>query len=354
MSEGEPANNIPVPQFKKYFPSEADMDRVQRRFYRTWLKHWQAGRPLGVQGNISYLFCYVYTVLALPPKKAAQRLKEIIDGYKTEDKAVEYCERWLSDCYVLMGDCYKALEAYPVIPINSRSATCTDDVLSLKLQISRHISGRDILTLNGPKVTKWAKEHLYQVAGYLEVIVSAYEDNNAVNLLEKWSKTAHRYPYQVFRGTPLSNEAGIPCYSFSMDEQAVQFITEKTKDAENSVREECNIPRIGEGWVSETSLFYELRKALPDNNVLHHARPEWLGKQHLDIFVPDYSVAIEFQGAQHDQPVEYFGGEKAFEATRRRDARKKGLCTKHGVRLIYVRSGYNIQEIVEEVVTCRE
>ena len=108
MSEGEPANNIPVPQFEQYFPSEADMDRAQRRFYRTWLKHWQAGKPLGVQGNISYLFCYVYTVLALPPEKAAQRLNEIIDGYKTEEKVVEYCERWLSDCYVLMGDCHKA------------------------------------------------------------------------------------------------------------------------------------------------------------------------------------------------------------------------------------------------------
>ena len=329
------------------------MDRSQRRFYRTWLKHWQAGKPLDVQGNISYLFCYVYTVLALRPKKAAKKLREIIEGYMTEEKFVEYCQRWLSDCYVLMGSYRKAQEAYPLNPLDARSATCTDDVLSLKLQTGTHISGRDVLTLNGPKVTKWAREHLDQLAGYLEIIVSAYENNNSINLLEEWSKTAHQYRYNVFRGTVFSRTVGIPCYSFSRDKRAIQFITENTRDAENSVREEHKIPRIGEGWVFETNLFYEIRRSLSDKIVLHHARPEWLGRQHLDIFVPDCKVAIEYQGLQHDQPVEYFGGETAFKAMRRLDARKKRLCIKHGVHLIYVRSGYDLQEVVKEIVTCR-
>ncbi|MCK4392071.1 hypothetical protein KAX17_04130 [Candidatus Bipolaricaulota bacterium] len=340
---------IKVPPFQHYMASEDNMDREQRCFYATWEKQWNKEKPLSVQGNISYLFCYVYKVLALPPAKAVSQLTRLIEAYPTEEKFLEYCKAWLSDCYVLLGDYRRALDVYPPIFISSRGATCTDDILSLKLQIGEHIAGRDILTLNGPKVTEWGKEHLDEVGAYLNVILSAYEKHNNINLLERWKITSYQYPYSVFRGTFLSSAANLPCYSFSRNEEAITFVREKTRDAENSVREEMSIPRVGEGWIAETELFYELRYALPNTEVLHHARPKWLGRQHLDIFIPEYSVALEFQGAQHDEPVEYFGGEAAFQATKRRDARKKRMCTKNGIRLIQVRPGYDLQKIVHEI-----
>ena len=107
-----------------------------------------------------------------------------------------------------------------------------------------------------------------------------------------------------------------------------------------------NIPRIGEGWISETELYYKLQRAFPDSDVLHHASPKWLGRQHLDIFIPAYSVGVEFQGTQHDEPVNYFGGQEAFNAIKRRDARKKRNCKKNGVHLIEVRSGYDFNELI--------
>lgn len=342
-------NNVPA--FKQYFASEDTMTPEQRQFYATWLKSWKKDQPLDVQGNISYLFCYVYDVLSRSPKQAIQELSRLIEAYPVEEKFSEYCQAWRSDCHVLLGNCRRALDVYPPIPITSRAATCTDDVLSLKVQVGEHISGRDILTLNGPRVTKWGKAHLDEIARYLGIVVPAYEANNDVNLLKHWSRTAHKYPYSVFRGTASSREARIPCYSFSTNGEAVSFITEMTRDAENSVRDECNIPRIGEGWVSETALFYELKKALPSSTVVHHAHPEWLGRQHLDVLISDLSVAVEFQGVQHNQPVEYFGGERAFRATRRRDAKKKRLCTKHGIHLIYVRPGYVLQEVIAEILS---
>jgi len=326
------------------------MGLQQRQFYRRWVDSWSQGQPLDVQGNISYLFCYVYTVLAHPPEKAVLELNSLIRSYPQEAKFVENCRRWLSDCHVLMREYRQALDTYPPIFLNTRAATCTDDILNLKLLLGDHVAGRDILTLNGPKVTSWGKKHLEKVAAYLDIIVSAYELNTKINLLVQWSKTSHQYPYSVFRGTVLSTAASVPAYWFSNNKDTMAFVSEKTRDAENSVRDEINIPRIGEGWVSEADLYYALRDALGGLEVVHHARPDWLGKQHIDIFLPSLSVALEFQGQQHDEPVDYFGGEEAFKQTRARDAKKKRECTKNGIRLIYVRSGYDLPNLIEEIL----
>jgi hypothetical protein len=99
------------------------------------------------------------------------------------------------------------------------------------LQNGDHLTGRDVLTLNGPRVTAWGKAHLDEVAAYLEVILRAHEQHNAVNLLESWKALADQHPYQVFRGTILSKSADLPCFSFSRNEEVIQFIRDMTRDA---------------------------------------------------------------------------------------------------------------------------
>ena len=192
---------MPVPPFRQYYASEEDMDSEQQRFFTRWLEQWTKDRPLDVEGNISYLFVFVYKVLALPPADAVSNLLRLIDAYPGEENFLEYCKRWLSDCYVLLKDYRKALDVYPSIPISTRSSVATDDLLSLKLKVGEHIKGRDVLTLNGPRVTKWGKEHLSEIAAYLDIIVNAYEKHNGVNLLESWCPYSHQHPYQVFNGT---------------------------------------------------------------------------------------------------------------------------------------------------------
>ena len=48
-------------------------------------------------------------------------------------------------------------------------------------------------------------------------------------------------------------------------------------------------------------------------------------------------LAFEFQGQQHYEPVEHWGGINALEDLRKRDKRKRSLCQKHGVDLIEIR-----------------
>jgi tetratricopeptide (TPR) repeat protein len=90
-------------------------------------------------------------------------------------------------------------------------------------------------------------------------------------------------------------------------------------------------------WKSEQSLFLRVKQMLPDLKVEQHASPVWLSPQHLDVYLPERRIAIEYQGEQHYRPIEVFGGEEGFQATSRRDALKRQLCALAGITLIEVR-----------------
>ncbi|MFT6228921.1 MAG: G:T-mismatch repair DNA endonuclease (very short patch repair protein) [Paracoccaceae bacterium] len=61
-------------------------------------------------------------------------------------------------------------------------------------------------------------------------------------------------------------------------------------------------------------------------------------------------VALEYQGEQHDRPVAFFGGEEAFKKNIERDRRKLAKCRRNGVRIIYVRQFYKIDEVISNIL----
>lgn len=109
------------------------------------------------------------------------------------------------------------------------------------------------------------------------------------------------------------------------------------------------MPKIGEGWIRETNLYYSISKEFSDYEVIQHHSPKWLGKQHLDIYFPNENFPIEYQGAQHYTPIDFFGGQEAFEKTIEGDKRKRRLCLKNNCSLIYVNEGYSKDEVFEEI-----
>ena len=86
-------------------------------------------------------------------------------------------------------------------------------------------------------------------------------------------------------------------------------------------------------WKNEFQLFLLLYSYFPD--AFFQYRSKWLGLQSLDVFVPSLNIAFEYQGEQHYNPVDFFGGEKNFFQTKERDLRKKELCKANNVNLIY-------------------
>ena len=85
-------------------------------------------------------------------------------------------------------------------------------------------------------------------------------------------------------------------------------------------------------WKHELTLFREVRKRYPDT--LYQYRPEWLGRQSLDLYIPSLRTAIEYQGIQHYLPVGFFGGEEALEQRKELDRQKRELCLENQVLLV--------------------
>ena len=154
------------------------------------------------------------------------------------------------------------------------------------------------------------------------------EINKNEKLKELWQK--RRLNFDIERIKSLYHSTII--YD---DFQVHEFIDDKRKyyeyiksfaGPENEIRKLLGFKEIGEGWVSETKLFYLIKERFKEHRVIQHGKPKWLGKQHLDIFIPDLNIGIEYQGKQHTMPLGIFGGEDSFQENVKRDKRKKKLC----------------------------
>ena len=64
----------------------------------------------------------------------------------------------------------------------------------------------------------------------------------------------------------------------------------------------------------------------------------------FDFYLPTYNIAIEFDGRQHHEPVERFGGQKAFENTLKHDNIKNEYCKNNGISLLRIPYFKNVEE----------
>lgn len=339
-----------VPPFQRYFSSRSDMTPDQVAFFDYWRERWLDGEVIPVNGNISYLYCYLYSVLTEEPRRIIQELKRFRHAFANEPSISDYCSIWISDAYIVLGDLHAALSEIPKPRLGSRSSSLADSTLSIRLHLGLDVDPDSLLALAGPRVTRFGRKHLDQIRSYMATQLAQREHHNEPSLLDDWAQGSHRYTYFVFSGSSFSTGLEhLPAYSFSLNPRALEFAAQQARTAENAIRDELGVCAIGEGWISETELYYQIKAAFPAEEVIQHARPAWLGLQHLDVFLPRLQIAIEFQGSQHDRPVDFFGGEEAFRQVQKRDTNKKRKCNKNGVTLIEVRPGYELNHIVETI-----
>lgn len=121
--------------------------------------------------------------------------------------------------------------------------------------------------------------------------------------------------------------------------------------AENLLRTEMGLPQIDVPWMMETLLYETIKKEFPDIEVIQHGRPDWLGKQHFDIWIPDWKIAIEYQGPQHYKPLEEWGGEKALVKTQERDLKKENLAKQYGVVLFIINEKDDQIDLINNIRT---
>ena len=145
------------------------------------------------------------------------------------------------------------------------------------------------------------------------------EGNGLNGLIPSFSKISREVKHELI----FKKNFSFP-YSISMIIKG--FLTDLIRKSENILRERYNVPLVGQGWISETVLYNELKEFFSNDIVQQHSSPFWLGRQHLDIYFPKYNIGVEYQGRQHDEPIDFFGGQAAFEKTQERDERKRLLC----------------------------
>lgn len=114
--------------------------------------------------------------------------------------------------------------------------------------------------------------------------------------------------------------------------------------AENLVREMKGVAKIGECWVNETLLFNYIKMLFPNYVVEREASPAWIGKQRLDVYIPELGLAVEYQGKQHYEAIQHFGGEEGLVRTQERDKLKAKFCKQNNVDLVYFTYTENLTE----------
>ena len=93
---------------------------------------------------------------------------------------------------------------------------------------------------------------------------------------------------------------------------------------------------------------------LEDLNIEIQKTFDWLktnkhGRLKLDVYIPSKNIAIECQGEQHFEPIDFAGkGEewanKQYQLNLYRDKLKKHLCSEHGIDILYYTSEKNVKK----------
>jgi len=380
-----------VPEWDTYYPSLSEATIAQKKFYKHWLNQLNKDNFIDIKGNLSYVFVYLYSLIERFIKDKdinylTKCFEKITKGYGEYENIQYYITYWTFDAYLYLKNYDKAWETGKG---NSLEIT---DVINFRAKcVNTSIDGQDLMCILGKNngLTEFGKNHQKQISPLATVFLEDFQKEHGKNLIEYfcgqfdfpnlteedferlrefypneknflfWKENYEKeekkkYPYiyghYLFGGVPIS-PPWIECEAIpSIITVAIKNEGKRIlRECENTLREEANLPKVGEGWISEKELFYRLKEAFQKEKVIHHGRPAWLSPQHLDIYFPLRSIGVEYQGAQHQNPVEYFGGEKAFEQQQKLDRRKSRLCNKHDCKLIYVYEGYNLEKIRQKI-----
>lgn len=118
--------------------------------------------------------------------------------------------------------------------------------------------------------------------------------------------------------------------------------TEENKILFNKIYSELDVEQIK--WKSEFTMFKLLKNYFPD--AVYQYRFKELGLQSLDVYIPSIKIGFEYQGQQHYEPVEVFGGLEHFEKQKENDNLKKEICKNNDIALIEWKYTESINKLV--------
>lgn len=72
-----------------------------------------------------------------------------------------------------------------------------------------------------------------------------------------------------------------------------------------------------------------------------------------DFYLPSYNTLIEYQGKQHYESIDYFGGEKQFNKQRLHDELKREYAKDNGYKLLELKYTLDTQDLIDKYLKRR-
>ena len=176
---------------------------------------------------------------------------------------------------------------YPPLKLGAIATHGANELLNVKRLVGTVVRATDLFALVGPNLTPWGKSNISAIASEFESLLERIQKELGESLIVSWSRGENRYGWHLFSGISTSFERPRlekPFYCYYTDKEISEFVTGGIRDAENRARVDQKIPKVGEGWVSETTLYYQIKTAFQEFEVLHHARPDWIGRHQTSIY----------------------------------------------------------------------
>jgi hypothetical protein len=368
-----------------YYPDVNTANATQQKCYQYIKKNVCVGRYVDIEGQDAYLYYMAQEFLSIITSSSSRiTLKELFRGYENviklysdeKPKVISYFYPGFFALNFKLGmndeQIKEVLSSYISFCLKNKMAGATDLVIAMYIKFTDcdecDYVDPELLPIFArtdlkQSLTEIGKKHYSKVLEMARDILNADFTQNGINYLYKM--------YDFHYGSlKIDDYVGLSIFDPERDEQPygaiipavknllipsfnetkhIGFIKNLLREAENLARDESGLQRIGEGWVSETLLYQQLKRAFDDIEVVQHASPAFLGKQHYDVYFPEYKIAVEYQGDQHFKPIDYFGGEEAYALGQERDKKKRELSRKNGVTQIDVLPGYDLKDILQQI-----
>jgi len=346
-------NNIPEIE---YAIQESDMTPEQLNFYNIVENSLSKGEFIEVENNDWYIELYIQKLInnldcSSDLEKVRDELLHIDKLYPTNDNFFISAKDYSNECLIGLKR-YDDFLKFSVVPEICDYGMNVVYELRLNVQKLLGLSADplDIYRLQMPKNSKLIKDNQEKYKEYLIAVYNEYASKYGgwFTLIEnRFEHIISISNYQILNSYILPGNFEKPAFDFKIVNYSMlvfgidglnSILRPLNTKVENLLRKEHGMKPKDVAWFMETYLFEQLQKEFSETEVIQHGKPFWLGKQHFDIWIPEWKIAIEFHGPQHFDPVEIWGGEKALEATKLRDQKKINLSIENGVELIIVRN----------------
>src|SRR5690554_576967 len=129
------------------------------------------------------------------------------------------------------------------------------------------------------------------------------DDDYFADLLEIDWATRYNYDYNT-----MNKRAKSIFKVEDFDRKYTKLLSTNFRALENKMRKNKGYDEVGTFFM-EKLLNNKLCETFPNLNIISQFSPDWLSPQRIDIFIDECNLAIEYNGAQHYLPIDYFGGE---------------------------------------------